>query len=320
MAKEVSIRFSMDDIFACRVANCVLPLDLEQYCTHIRVTQTSMLTDLVKSMDDITKSHSHGINPNDITLKNMIRDNLNKVSNSNFKIIVNELEKLNYTSENHFVLLVDELILKCMNDVMACKGIDASKTGHLTPSEMYVDIMKQFSQLYIPDESNPVRFKTVLTKVCHAYFEKLTDKNERMDQNNPHRVSNYKGFMNMIGLMYSVGLFPKEIVMRCFNKLLDLIFKSQLQSDDCDNYYSGYERLMNQILNYFEKSSPNAQTFKDFKEISDYLRNINDTVTKSTQADASGKSKTIRMFSVMSHQKNVSRLNKLFEVYAAYSA
>src|SRR5205814_9313481 len=99
----------------------------------------------------------------------------------------------------------------------------------------------------IKNGTSIVKFKSVMTRECQLYFDKLTDKKESMDQNNPHRVSNYKGFMNMIGLMYSNGLFPKDIVKMCFNKIIRLILDSGLPHDDCDNYYSGYERLMNRV-------------------------------------------------------------------------
>ena len=44
-------------------------------------------------------------------------------------------------------------------------------------------------------------------------FNSLTDiKEQRMDRNNPHRVSNYKGFMNMLGLLYTFEIFPKILL------------------------------------------------------------------------------------------------------------
>jgi predicted component of type VI protein secretion system len=350
--QKVSIKYNVDEIFACREANTVMPKELEQFCNHIRKVHVSALKDLSKPMDDITKSHSHGINPDDITLKSSIRENLNKINNTNFSVILTELEKLIYTCENHFVLLADELIIKCMNDVMACKGIESSRNGHMTPSELYVNIIQKFSLLCIQDGAKLVKFKTVLTKECHEYFEKMTDKRERMDQNNPHRVSNYKGFMNMMGLLYTNGVFPAEIVRVCLNKIIKLILDSNLSQDDCDNYYSGYERLVSRILAHFEKSLYTASV-KDFNDIKGFLEEFNNRISKvcpnedkkltsgttllttlSTPGSTSSNTpvtvsqsgttsltttvsvRPLRMFSVMTHHNNVAKFNKLCEIFA----
>jgi hypothetical protein len=39
------------------------------------------LPELIKPMDDVTKSHSNGVNPNDISYLKIIRENLNKLTN-----------------------------------------------------------------------------------------------------------------------------------------------------------------------------------------------------------------------------------------------
>lgn len=326
--QNVLIRYNIDQIFACRDANSVMPKELEEYCAHTEKSQMSILSDLVKPMDVVTKSHSHGINPNDITLKNIIRENLNKLNNKNYDTVLNDIMALNYTSETHFTLLATELITKSMNDAMASKGFEASKTGHKTPSELYVDVARKFSDyLTNVDDDNgkdvkQIRFKNIMSKLCQKYFNSLTNIQESMDKNNPHRVSNYKGFMNMIGLMYSNGLFPKGIIFACFNKIVNLILKSNLPQETCDNYYSGYERLMNRILFHFEKisqlngngSNESLNLISEFNAIKDGLKELNDTITKACECDDKN-NKPIRMFSTMTHQQNITRFNKLCDLY-----
>jgi len=104
-----------------------------------------------------------------------------------------------------------------------------------------------------------------------------------MDQNNPHRVSNYRGFMNMIGLMYSYGLFTKDIIKTCFNRIIRLILKEKLPHDDCDNYYSGYERLMNRVLKHFEKTPIQKHMIDEFMSIKDMLKEMNDKIIEACE-------------------------------------
>lgn len=297
-----------------------MPRELEVYCSHKFKSSKSILSDLVKPMDDITKSHSHGINPNDITLKNTIRDCLNKVNHNNYDSVLEDLRSQNYTCENHFGLLATELILKSMNDVMACKGVESNKSQK-TPSEIYMSIAYEFSGFFIKQHEELVKFKSVLTKECQRYFKEFTDKDASMDQNNPHRVSNYKGFMNMIGLMYCYNLFPKEIICTCFNKIVKLILETGLPQEGCDNYYSGYERLINRVLSHFEKDTVQKFMIDEFNGIKSYLEDINDRISAACKDDSGSKkrrnsNKPIRMFSIMVHKQNISRFEALCEQYA----
>lgn len=317
--QKVAIKYSIDEIYACRDENCLMPRELEEYCNNRYKSPMLILAELVKPMDDITKSHSHGINPNDISLKNTIRDNLNKVNHSNYKVILEELKSLNYTCENHFAMLASELIIKSMNDVLACRGVEASKKDQKTGSEIYTSIAAEFTNYFIKQGNSTVKFKTVLIRECQLYFDKLTDKKERMDQNNPHRVSNYKGFMNMIGLMYTNGLFPKDIIKVCSNKIITLILLSGLPQDDCDNYYSGYERLINRVLCHFEKTPIQPHMIAEFGSIKEIVKEMNDKISKACEDDKKTKSTTqvkpLRMFSIMTHQQNINRYKTLCEAY-----
>ncbi len=317
--QEVLIRYNIPEIYACRDVNTVLCKELEQYCYHKYKNPKSMIeTELMKEINEITTSLSQGINPNDITLKSTIRDNLNKISHNNYKDILEVLKSLNYSSENHFFLLATELIIKSMNDIMACKGVESTK-GQLTPSEIYVSIAVEFSNFFIKEGEEVVKFKTVLATTCQKYFKEFVDKEMSMDQNNPHRVSNYKGFMNMIGLMFYNNLFPLQIILKCFSRIANLILNNDLSQEECDNYYSGYERLLNQILNKYENIVPKidktSEQFKndkaDFVKIYTYMKTLNADISSSTEKPKP----SIRKFSLMVHQKNINRLETLVKHY-----
>jgi len=319
----VSITYDINKIFECQNDNCVIIKDLEKYCEHTFKTPNIILTELMKQMDDITKSHSNGINPNDIILKSMVRDSLNKIVHSNYRSILEDLKSLNYTSENHFSLLANEIILKSMGDAMACKGIDVPKNGQRTPSEIYVDTAYEFASYMIDVDGNPIKFKNVMAKECQNYFNKFIDKKERMDHNNLTRISNFKGFMNMIGLLYAVGLFPCHIIDKCFEKITNLVVDTSLPQEECDNYYSGFERLMNRILYHFENENHNITNetvqrnkVNDFIEARKMIQKYNELVLTVCPDDGKNSNpKTLRKFSGMVHNQNMLRFNALCEKY-----
>src|SRR5437762_891674 len=90
--QEVLIRYNIADIFASKDANTILSKELEQYCQHkYKGRKSSVEAELMNEMIEITNSLTQGINPNDITLKSSIRDNLNKISHNNYKDILENL-------------------------------------------------------------------------------------------------------------------------------------------------------------------------------------------------------------------------------------
>lgn len=315
---SVLIKYNIEEIFKCQDENCVMMKDLEYLCSNKYKYPKLILNELMNTMDEITKLNSKGIDPNDIALKNTIRDCLFKINNNNYASILEDLKTLNYTCEGHCQMLATELIVKSMNDVMGSKGIESLKSDQKTPSEIYVSVAKEFSNYMIGE--NDIKFRSVLSVECKRIFDKLTDKNERMDHNNPHRNSNYKGFMNMIGLMYVYGIFPKDIVKLCFNKILVMILNSGLSQDECDNYYSGYERLMNRLLTYFEREAQsknkeiNQTIINQFNDFRDYIKEINDKISNACNG-GDDVVKPIRKFSIITHQHNVNRFNKLCSLY-----
>jgi hypothetical protein len=315
--QKILIKHSIEDIFKCQENNCVMIRELSKYCDHNLKTPRTILMELVKSMDDITKSHNSGINPNDIAMKSMIRDSLNKIVNNNYNVILEYLKSLNYTSENHFALLANEIILKCMGDVMASKGIDSSRPDQRTPSEIYIDIANEFSAYMIEIDGNQIKFRNILAKECQQYFSNFMNKNEHMDHNNMSRISNFKGFMNMIGLLYAIGLFPIHIIEKCFERIIDLVLDASISQEECDNFYCGYERLMNRLLFHFEKDPNTADKnlAKEFGEVKSFIKKNNDAILKVCPDEKNNNVKQLRKFTGMQHHQNILRFNALCEKY-----
>jgi uncharacterized membrane protein len=96
---------------------------------------------------------------------------------------------------------------------------------------------------------------------------------------------------------------------------------TSLSSEECDNYYSGYERLMNRLLSRFEKDmqlSKDEKSNKDgankeFNDIKDIIKKYNDMILKvcPDDKDKDKTVKTIRKYSGMVHHQNIVRFEKL---------
>jgi hypothetical protein len=310
MASQQILTHDIKKIFECRGDNSLFVRELEPYCNgRTYPSKTQYSEQMIKIMSDITHSLSSGINPNDTMIMSSLRGELNKINSSNYQDILTVLKKINYTGEVHFSMLANELIMKSMNDILAVRGMDSNR-NQMTPSEMYAKIALEFFNFFIEDGKNEkVRFKIVFLNLCKSYFNDFVDPRLRMDQNNQHRVNNYKGLMNMIGLLYSIKCFNKEIVIKCMESITRVIIKEELSIDENDNYYSGYGRLINQILSRFEKSfekSFDDNEIDEFKVVCGAMDQFNKQINDSKHL--------IRKFSSMIHIQNMMRLHKLNEL------
>lgn len=313
---EMFIKYKISEIFDCNEQNMVLIKELDKYCVNNDKVDYDFLNKLRNVMEEITDSYSNGINPNDVILRNKIRNNLNKINSTNYDDILDSLMSLNYSNDNHFELLAKELVIKSMNDVTACKGVDNKKNA-LTPSEIYMKVAQKFSGYFITQNDQKIKFISVLIDVCKAYYKEFMNCELSMDKNNIHRVNNYKGFMNMIGLTYFYNIFPPKIAFSCLKNVVNIIVNSKIQKnvsqEECDNYYSGYERLIDRYLKKYENATDlTPALLKEFKASSVIVKGLNDKITSSIKKHDKP---PIRKFSIMVHNNNIERLNNLDDKY-----
>ena len=135
----------------------------------------------------------------------------------------------------------------------------------------------------------------------------------KMDQNNQHRVNNYKGFMNLMGLLYAKKCFKQEIISKCLTKVCAIIVNDGLIAEECDNYFTGFERLSSQVLGKFEKmiGRPIAESdIKEFTKLHELLYDCNTRISGAVNQGDPTKS-GIRKFSTMIHNQNVIKLEIL---------
>jgi len=295
---SIIIKHDIDKIFSCQNDNVYLIPELKDYYTSTSKKEMTVLKDLLYSMNQVYKMCNSGINSSDTHLKNIIRENLNKINNKNYQDVLNILQGISYTTGEHYKVLASELILKSMNDIMAYKSHDNTNSNLKTPSELYVDIINHFSNFKIIVESKEIKFKTIFLNLCNEYFMSLTNVNEKMDKHNPHRVSNYKGLMNLIGMLFVNNIIDDKIIKFCCSKILNLVLYSKLEQDESDNYYLGYERLLNVILN----TNLCANVIEIFKDFNSKI---------SLALEIENKTKPLRMSAIILHKQNLKRINEL---------
>lgn len=303
---EGALTHDIKQIFECRNDNYKLPKELEKYCVNkVPYNKSQREHMLIKIMSDITSALRAGVDPNNTTFMNAIRGELNKVNATNYENVIAMLKSLNYAHETNFEMLAKELIVKSMNDSIATKWMEGG--GDLYPSDIYTNIISEFSSFFIQDGERVIKFKTIVARMCQYYFKELTNTEMKMDKNNQHRVNNFKGYMNMIGLLYYKKCFSKDVVINCLTKITDII-KSNISVEESDNYYSGYERLLNQVLRKYENDTQKEYS-DEFGQIYGQLCAFNNTLTSVSQK--------IRRFSCMIHEQNIARLADLQKRYAS---
>lgn len=312
-----TISRNITDIIDCKEDNAVLMESYEKFCKNKNYhTNTILLEQLFGPMEEIINSHLKGINPNDITLMNVIRDNMNKINSNNFETILESLKTLYYTSEDNFKFLASELISRSMTDNMATKGLIPSD-GTPTPSEIYMRVALEFKDLVIVDEatSEQSAFLTIFVRLCREYFNEFTDLDMDLDMNNHYRVNNFKGFMNMIGILYAYGIFPSKMIVKLLDQLFDIVTsESDLSQEQRDNYYTGLARIVERVLLKFENSSHTDKLQQDLDIFYDYIVEKNKQVLELSSSKDSTEN-IIRRFSIITHKKNMKRFENLKEKF-----
>jgi uncharacterized membrane protein len=305
-AKMIRIKYKISDIMMCREVNQVIPAELIEYMSNDYKCSMDALNELEKIMDETTRYHSSGIDPNDMQIKSKIRENLNKVNVNNYSMILDELKSISYKNCMHFVMLATEIITKCMNDSIVSRDIGNVTDEYKSPSELYISIAQEFSQTYIIENGKANKFKTIMASECKQYFDKFTIGNDKMDSNNMNRVTSFKGFMNMIGLMYAMNMLKIDtIINNCIIPVTNIVIGLKLSADETDNFYTGLHVLLQRLNMNFKKlekkPNPNPSASNAAKEDSIKLATVLETVfnkiIESYEKSSDPKQRPIRLIS-----------------------
>jgi hypothetical protein len=141
---NIIIKHDIDKIFDCKDSNMFLVPELEKYYINKHKKEMYILPKLIATMKTVSQSLIKG-NISDTNMKNTIRENLNKLNNSNYDEIINILAKLIFETQEQYKLLANEILLKGMNDIMGYKGFNINDKLKI-PSELYIDVVNKFSE------------------------------------------------------------------------------------------------------------------------------------------------------------------------------
>jgi len=233
-------------------------------------------------LNNIIVSILNNIDPNDILLKTTIRDILNKICIGNYDSAIENLKSLKYMNSNHFTILAREIIDRSMNDPVAYKGFTPSKSDNYI-SNINASAAKEFTQFCIKTEDNDetIKFRDVLTSLCRSQYMDFMTETKKLDANNKHRSDNYKGFMNLIGLLYTKNILNTKIIITCLLGIKKLIFESDWTEVECENLYAGYERLCIQLIFNIETTKcQDSELLKALYRITESIKTENNKKKK----------------------------------------
>ena len=310
MTKNNILTHDIKQVLGCRNDNYYFPSELNEYCVNNtrRPCNEHRWAILNKVITEIGQSLANGINYNDVTLMNIIRGELNKINKNNIDMIIDSLKSLKFTNENHYAMLANELIIKSMNDSVSISQHDRLNKCDMTPTDIYVNVAVAFIDFSEQNKTTEVSFKNILSQRCNIFFKGFIDENMKMDENNQHRVKNYKGFMNMIASLYCAKCFNCDIVNNCIDKITKIIVKQNNFSDiEKDNYYSGLDKLIIKLYDKFDADESN----EDFCKIYEVLQKSYEMIDNVINTDKPQLRKYMRSV----HAQNVSKLKKIKEKY-----
>lgn len=301
MAK-INISYNLDKFMEYKDKNNMIPPNLKPLCNEYG--GTLIMRDIImKEVHNVIDMFTSGKNPNDIIFKNSIIENLNKINQKNYVVILEALKNLSYTKHEHFVTLSSDILLRAMTDVTAIKGVEMP-VGQKSLSDLYADVVQEFSQLMIKENNKEIKFINVFMDHCQKYFSDFIDPSKILDSNNQYRVDNFKGFMNFLGILFCTHILSHKIVNLCITKLRDLMNTPQWNSwgqAECENVYDGYRRLVHYVfVNYSKKQLEDSdkEFIKSIIAIHHSVKETNDKLNK------------LRKFTMMAHKDLENKLTK----------
>jgi hypothetical protein len=220
------LSYKLSDFIKYRDENQTVPFDLNPYFYNGAVFDRPNLKIYLDQLELVNSSLNGNSSDKVKTFIKTVKFCINTVNKKNYDKCVEELSKLDYTSEENVQILAHELIACGMRCPIAIKGTSRDPNNTTKSiSELIADLVKHFS-LKITD------FKEELLKMCHKIFLEFVNLNKSMDENNESTVDNYKGFMTLFGLLYSNGLIPSKALHECIELIKRTIFNTQVEPSE----------------------------------------------------------------------------------------
>lgn len=304
MAEAITLRIPFDKFMSFQTVNQTAPKEILSKLCSGSSRRLNIRQPLVNSCLDIVTNIINGNDPNDVVILNSVRECINKINQANFDDVSERLMAIDYSSESHMVLLVKEVLTAVMNDMAAIKGIDVADIK--TVSYTIHKLVERFSCVFVKtNDDKEVYFTKIFNSFVNSIWEDFINIAKPLDRNNQHRVDNYKGFCNFIGLLskYDNPVFTGSIL-DYIEDLAETIFNPENMfispEVECLNLFHGYRVMLGHYLDYVENT-------KDKKD----LERAN--TIHASMFEGYEKTKRLRKMSMI-HCKNIrARLEKLVE-------
>lgn len=284
---DTLLRYYYDDFNKFKNVNDMMPEELQKHCINNNNINVKIRDEFSHEIIEIIDAMMKGVNPNNIIIKNTIREYLNKLTKDNYKVIIEQLEQIQY-NDDIMTTLATELIVRSMNDYISAKGFESD--NETTFSDINTDIIVIFSKKTTDNEKV---FGNIIRDLCKNYFDDFINPNKSLDNNNLYRVDNFKGFMNMIGLLYNKKIIGQKVILYCLTSLCELMLNGTKTIDEVHNIFLAYERLVNQLLK--------------LEQDKDFLKKIKIFHTKLIENNNKTK---FKKFSLVAHEKLLEKIDK----------
>lgn len=295
--------------------NCVRFRNLEGYYVDKYNRNVNISERIINAMSEIINMRSEDIDPNDESLMRSIKEYMNKLSIETMDDIISKIVNENFKTQKHYEFLVNEIILKAMNDVIAFNGIE---TDGMIPTDLYIKVIEQFYGTSI----DGVTFESVLIKKIKEYFNKFImigqtsagNNKSNMNKNNAHHVNNYKGLMNLIGTLFMYDETNYPLLFKVIDIIHKIIVDTGLKYDECDNFYDGYDRILSHFMKRFNINEEfiDDEIRSAFASMHEHITKTNESIITISEQNMKSRRNTVRKMTLNRLKKKVEFI-KTFE-------
>lgn len=268
IGNKIYISYKIEEIIRYKEINEIIPNNLITLCNENKNKNEMKIKFreiFIKKTKEVIDNYLSGKNPNDIIIKNIIIENLNKVSYDTYNKCIEILKRINYNKREHYEILIYELIMRSMTDNIVIKNNIDIESNKYSISNICACIVLDFSNLQIKTNNEKISFENIIRETCETYFEDYINKEKHLDKNNLYRIDNFKGFMNFIGLLYNKKIIREDTIITYIKELKELILNESWEPYEINNVYDGYMKLLNQIL--LQNENINKNIINEIKSI-----------------------------------------------------
>ena len=266
------IRYSLNDFIALKPQHTDIPDSLSKYINKKGQNTVNLRDTYTSDMSDLINAIMSNINPEDIHIKNNIREYLNKINKNNSTQYIQLLKSLNFSTINNLNTLIIELITRAINDMLSVKGM----IDDTTITDTIVEVILAFYDVALTIDDKQYKFTVLFKIMCKKYLDDSLKPSNALDANNQYRVDNFKGFMNLIGVLYTRQILNNNHIIECCDDLINSLkskFSIDATSVQCQNMYVGYQRLINQLLKLFETQQPDKKFIEKILQLNSCIIN-----------------------------------------------